>query len=100
MSNPNNAAKIAKFVAGYYAIVQEMKNQPNETILKLANYYGVTTTEAAETYNSLWEADGLSLSPQFNLAQLEGTESIFSNDFTPKIIIPESRDWIIDYNII
>ena len=100
LSNPNNAAKVTKFVAGYYAIVQEMKNQPNVTILKLANYYGVTTTEAAETYNSLWEADGLSLSPQFNLAQLEGTESIFSNDFTPKIIIPESRDWIIDYNII
>lgn len=93
LANPSNAANLAAFIRGYYQRVNEMKAQPAETILQLANYYGISQSEATNTYTSLWEADGLSLSPVFNQAGLRGTESIFSWDSGRAI--PESRNWLL-----
>lgn len=93
LANPINAANLASFIHGYYQRVNGMKTKPSETILQLANYYGISESEAHDTYASLWEPDGLSLTPVFNQADLLGTESLFSWDSGRAI--PKSRNWLL-----
>lgn len=93
LANPSNADNLAEFIRAYYQRVNEMQANPTKTILELVNYYGISESEASNTYASLWESDGLSLSHIFNQAELRGTESIFSWDSGRAI--PESRNWLI-----
>lgn len=71
-----------------------MNKFPERTIIQLANYYNLSQDEAQKTYLNLWDSDGLSLKPEFDLKNLQGTERVFAKD--TRITIPESRNWIID----
>lgn len=90
-----NQSRLNNFINGFYSRINEMKNNPDQTISQLATYYKLDTVEATNTYNSLWESDGLSTTTQFNNAQLSGTESIFGND--SGINVPTVRNWVINY---
>lgn len=99
-SYQNGVARIIRMsdTIGRYQVVVINLNKawsanPTETISELANYYGISQSEASNTYASLWENDGLSLSPVFSQANLHETESIFSWD--SKRAIPESRNWLL-----
>lgn len=93
LADAANARALTKFISGYYQRVQEMKAKPDETITQLMAYYEISKTEAIDTYNSLWELDGLSLTPEFDQAKLSGTESIYSWD--SKTTIPVSNSWLL-----
>jgi hypothetical protein len=93
LADPTNADLVTKFISGYYRRVQEMKAKPDETIIQLMAYYAISKTEAIDTYNSLWELNGLSLTPEFDPAKLSGTESIYSWD--TKTTIPVSHSWLL-----
>ncbi len=96
LAEAENQSRFKDFVNGFYQRVNEMKNNPDQTITQLSTYYNIDVAEATSTYNSLWESDGLSLQPQFNLQQLAGTESIFHSD--TGITIPSTRSWIVEYS--
>ena len=87
-----NANRFAKFATGFYGRVQKMKAQPQVTIAELQDYYGIGAAEAADVYNRMFATDGLSLSPDFNLKQLEGTEAYFTAD--TGISVPQQRAWL------
>ena len=91
-----NQSRLKDFVNGFYQRVNEMKNNPDQTITQLSTYYNIAAAEANSTYNSLWESGGLSLQPQFNLQQLAGNESIFHSD--TGITIPTERSWVVEYS--
>ena len=94
LENPINKKRLGDFAAAYYSRVQEMKSNPDKTILELKEFYSLSDSEAADVYSRLWQQDGLSLNPQFNLNKLEGTENLFSNDTSITVTLP--RTWIGD----
>lgn len=88
-----NKICLANFIRGFYTRVKKMKDSPDKTIAQLANYYDISEGEAQNAYYSLWKSDGLSLSPKFNIKNLQGTEMVFTKDLGIKI--PELRTCII-----
>lgn len=89
--------KMSEAIGNYQGVVINLNKawsaNPTKTILKLVNYYGISASEASNTYARLWESDGLSLSSVFNQAELRGTQSIFSWD--RKRAIPESCNLLL-----
>lgn len=80
------------FSERYYKTVREIKSNPERTIKNLQNFYSITYEEAKNSYERLWEADGLSLTPSFDEKALYQTEQIFSKDTNQPI--PSKRTWI------
>ncbi|MEY4504367.1 MAG: hypothetical protein RL154_661 [Pseudomonadota bacterium] len=92
LATGTNKDRLYNFAKAYYQTVANIKNQPDKTIEEMQIYYGITKDEATQSYNRLWESDGLSLNFKFNDKALIVTEQIFS--FDANISIPNKRTWV------
>lgn len=91
-ADATNATRLTAFLSAYYQYVNTLKTDKAETIAALVAHYAIAEPQAAAVYARLWEADGLSLGPEFSLKQIEGTETLFSWDTGVKVVPP--RSWL------
>lgn len=91
--SPINKKNLLTFYGAYRCVMADMKMYPAKTIFSLASFYNITAATATAVYASLWQPDGLNAASCFNVAQLNGTEYIFSQD--TGIRIPRGpRVWV------
>ena len=90
-------ALLKDFMASYQAMWQNLVANPQTTIQSLSDYYDTSIDVATNIYNRLWMPNGLNINFQFNDSQLQGTESIFSQD--TNIFIPSKRYWILNQDL-
>jgi hypothetical protein len=92
LENPANKKRLGDFMSAYYSRILDMKSSALQTIAELEEFYGLSSPEATDVYNRLWQQDGLSLSEQFDVAKLAGTEKLFGNDI--HVVVPHQRTWV------
>jgi len=92
LADGGNAGRLETFAAAWYGLLAALKADMEGTVSLLATHYKISRAEASDVYVRLFEPDGLSQGPEFDLRQVEGTEALFSGD-TGKAV-PGPRTWI------
>ncbi|MBD2653776.1 DUF4114 domain-containing protein [Synechocystis sp. FACHB-383] len=90
-------ALLKDFMVSYQAMLQNLEMNSQSTIQSLSDYYSISTDIATNIYNRLWMPNGLNVNFQFNDLQLQGTESIFSQD--TNVFVPLKRYWILNQDL-
>ena len=93
LSIPGNRVRLILFMAAYYQRVQEMQNNEDATVAAISKYYSVSRDVAAQSYDRLWQQDGLAVQSDFDSDKLVGTERIFAAD--TGLAIPATRTWLM-----
>ncbi|MEB3173902.1 MAG: hypothetical protein VKN60_01740 [Cyanobacteriota bacterium] len=93
LKNSERQRLLDQFIKTYQKNIITLRNQPQATINKLANFYQLSPSIAANIYARLWQKDGLQIPLTFDEEALTATELIFSGD--TGINIPPQRHWIL-----
>ncbi|WP_295384334.1 hypothetical protein [uncultured Thiodictyon sp.] len=93
VTDARQRAAVIAFICAFSQTVDDMKAQPEPTIERLAQYYGLPSEEARAVYWRLWEPDGLAVGRQLDQEQLACTERLFSAD--TGIAVPAARTWVL-----
>ncbi|QUS62134.1 DUF4114 domain-containing protein [Synechocystis sp. PCC 7338] len=90
-------ALLKDFMTSYQAMLQNLEANSQSTIQSLSDYYSISMDIATSIYNRLWMPNGLNINFQFSDSQLQGTESIFSQD--TQIFIPSKQYWVLNQDL-
>ncbi|WP_295446849.1 hypothetical protein [uncultured Thiodictyon sp.] len=93
LTDARQRAAVIAFIRAFLQTVDDMKAQPEPTIERLAQYYGVPSEDARAVHRRLWEPDGLAVGKELDRDQLVGTERLFSAD--TGIAVPALRTWVL-----
>lgn len=96
LADLDNAITLQDFADAFYNRVNALKNNREQTIGELMDFYGgslpITEEVAGLIYDRLWEPDGLALGEAFDPTQLTGTEFYYT--YSTGTLISGDREWV------